>query len=72
MARRQPATGVMFDRQKYEQLIRARRELNQMIGDIDKAEACGVQCAVLRQQRDDLDKQLEAIQLHFMTPAPTN
>lgn len=64
-----PQSG-MFTKADYETLINARRQLNDLIVTLDKAEACGVNCAVWRAQRDDLDKQLAAIQTHFMTPPP--
>ena len=70
MAKRKGGDGGMFNRQHYEQLITTRRNLNDMITTLDKAQSCGVDCAVFRQQRDDLDKQLEQIQALFMTPAP--
>ena len=71
MAKKQPHSDTIFSKQDYENLIRTRRNLNEMISTLDKAQACGVECAVFRQQRDDLDKQLESIQQHFMTPPPT-
>jgi hypothetical protein len=43
-----------------------------MIQRLDKAQACGVDCAIFRQQRDELDQQLSQIQQHFMTPPPVN
>jgi len=71
MAKRSTQQSGMFSKADYENLVRTRRNLNEMITTLDKAQACGVDCAVYRQQRDDLDKQLEQIQLHFMTPPPT-
>lgn len=63
------ASGI-FTKADYKTLVDTRRALNDLITTMDKAEACGVNCAVWRQQRDDLDAQLAAIQQHFMTPPP--
>ena len=62
----------MFSKADYETLVRTRRDLNDMIQRLDKAQACGVDCAIFRQQRDELDQQLSQIQQHFMTPPPVN
>lgn len=69
MAKQKSHQG-MFSQADYERLMTSLRELNDYITTCDKAEACGVNVAVWRQQRDDMVKQLEAIRQHFMTPAP--
>jgi hypothetical protein len=71
MAKRNSPGNGIFTKADYEALVRTRRSLNDMITTFDKAEACGVDCAVYRQQNSDLDKQLEMIHTHFMTPPPT-
>lgn len=71
MARRQNGEQSIFTKDDYKTLIDTRRLLNSLITTMDKAEQCGVNCAIWRQQRDDLDKQLEMIQMHFMTPPPS-
>lgn len=63
-------TPQLFDREQYKLLIAERKRLNNLIGTLDKAAACGIDCTMYRQMRDDIDKQLEAIQTHFMTPPP--
>jgi hypothetical protein len=62
----------LFTKQHYEMLISERRKLNDLIGTLDRAEQCGVDCATYRAMRTDIDNQLAAIQQHFMTPAPTS
>ena len=63
-------TGL-FTKQHYDMLITERRKLNDLIGTLDKAEACGVNCDTYRAMRNDIDNQLAQIQQHFMTPTPT-
>jgi hypothetical protein len=70
MARRQSQQTGIFNRADYETLVRVERDLNEMLPLLDKADSCGVDCAVFRQQRDDLAKQLSLIKQHFMTPPP--
>ena len=70
MARARAAESGMFTKADYETLVAERRRLNDLITTMDKAEACGVSCAVFRQQVADIDAQLQAIQTHFMTPPP--
>lgn len=70
MARARAAVDAMFTRSDYETLVKTERSLNDMITTLDKAELCGVNCAVWRQQRADLASQLAAIKQHFMTPPP--
>lgn len=70
MARQSATAGGMFTKADYNTLMDTLRNLNDLITTMDKAEACGVNCAVFRQQRDDLAKQLEMIRMHFMTPPP--
>lgn len=60
----------LYDKEQYKLLIAERRRLNNLIATLDKAAACGIDCTMYRQMRDDIDKQLEAIQTHFMTPPP--
>jgi hypothetical protein len=66
----QPDTNGMFTREHYQMLINERRNLNDMIATLDKAQQCGVDCAMYRQMRQDIDSQLSAIQQHFMSPPP--
>lgn len=54
----------------YQALRRARASLNDLLGKIDKAKVCGVDCTMYEQMRSDIDTQLAAIQQHFMTPPP--
>lgn len=60
----------LFTRADYDQLRAARRRLNDLLTTIDKAQACGIACDFIRQQRDEVDAQLAAIEQHFMTPPP--
>lgn len=63
-------TGL-FTRQHYELLVSERRKLNDLIATLDKAEQCGVNCDTYRAMRNDIDRQLEQIHQHFMTPPPS-
>ena len=55
----------------YQSLRTARASLADLLGKIDKAVACGVDCSMYREMRNDIDAQLAAIQQHFMTPPPS-
>lgn len=71
MARKQrPEDNPVFNRQDYELLRRERRRLADLIGTLDKAEACGIACDTFRGMRQQIDDQLAAIEQHFMTPVP--
>lgn len=75
MARKQQQPAVektepLFTRQDYELLRRERRRLDQLIGVIESAEACGVACDTFKQVRQQLADQLAAIEHHFMNPIP--
>lgn len=63
-------TVQLYDKEQYKLLIAERKRLNDLITILDKAAACGIDCTMYRQLRDDIDKQLEAIQTHFMNPPP--
>ena len=65
-----PASRSLFSRKDYETLRFERRRLNDLLSLFDKAEQCGVGCQHYREMRDELDRQLEKIELHFMTPPP--
>lgn len=62
----------IFTAADYQSLRTARRSLNDLLSKLDKARACGVDCSMYEQMRQDLDAQLAAIEQHFMTPAPTS
>lgn len=66
------ADAGIYSKSDYDLLIKERRRLNDLIVTLDKLQACGVECATYREMRDNIDKQLAAIQQHFMTPAPTS
>lgn len=70
MAKSRQYDGI-FAKADYHNLVEARRTLNEMHTTMDKAEQCGVSCAVWRQQVAQIDHDLANIQQHFMTPAPT-
>ena len=70
MARSKHQSSGPFTRQDYETLVETERSLSDLIGKCDKAEACGIQVGVWRQQRDQIASQLAAIKQHFMTPPP--
>lgn len=63
-------TGI-FTRADYESLRTARRSLSDLVGKLDKARACGVDCAMFEQMRTEIDQQLAQIEMHFMTPPPS-
>lgn len=60
----------LFTLQDYNTLRAHRRNLSKFLETATKAEACGVSCDFIRQQRDQTDQQLAMIEQHFMTPAP--
>jgi hypothetical protein len=62
-------SGV-YTHSDYLMLRNARRELSELLSKIDKAKACGVDCAMYEQMRQDIDAQLAAIEQHFMSPPP--
>lgn len=64
-------TGI-FNASDYSALRKARLGLSEMIAKMDRAKACGVDCAQYAAMRDDIDAQLAAIEQHFMTPAPVH
>lgn len=64
------AVPGLFTADDYAALRRARADLNNLLGKMDKAKACGVDCTMYEQMRSDIDSQLAAIQQHFMTPPP--
>lgn len=66
----QPVTSI-FTRAHYDTLVAERRRLGDLVQTLDKAEQCGIECAMYRQMRDEIDRQLAAIQQHFMTPPPS-
>jgi hypothetical protein len=70
MGKQRTQKSGIYTAQDYEILKRERRRLNDMIGLMDRAEACGVSCDTFRAMRDSLDQQLAAIEVNFMTPAP--
>lgn len=70
MAKQQIQQPGLYSHEQYKLLIAERRRLNDLIGTLDRASACGIDCTAYRQMRDEIDKQLEAIQTHFMTPPP--
>jgi len=60
----------IFTKADYQLLRETMRECNRLPAELDKAEACGVDCAGLRGVCEDLRQQLEAIERHYMTPPP--
>lgn len=66
------ASPGLFTAADHRALRIARTDLADLLGRFDKAKACGADCSMFEQMRTDIDNQLAAIELHFMTPAPTN
>lgn len=64
------AADQLFTLTDYNLLRTHRRRLNDLLGKIDKATACGVACDFIKAQRDEVEAQLAAIEQHFMTPPP--
>ena len=60
----------IYSHSDYVTLRNARTELNNLLSKITKAKACGVDCDMYEQMRQDIDAQLAAIEQHFMTPPP--
>ena len=60
--------GQLYNQEQVQLLLQERRRLNELIGTLDRAAACGIDCTMYRQMRDEIDKQLEAIYQNFMAP----
>jgi hypothetical protein len=60
----------LFTAADYQALRSTRRNLNDMIIKMDKAQACGLDCTAWRQARDSIDAQLAQIEQLFMSPPP--
>jgi len=57
-----------FTSDDYTRLREARHTLANLIGECDRAAACGIDVTDLRRARDEIDQQLSAIERHYMTP----
>jgi CHASE2 domain-containing sensor protein len=61
---------ALFDQSQYKIMRLHRRKMNDLLRTLEKAQACGIACDFIRQQRDEVEQQLAAIEQHFMTPPP--
>ena len=57
---------VMFDESHHDALVKARTALGQVQTIIEKAKACGIDCADKEQRRNEYDQILALYQQHFM------
>jgi len=62
----------MFGAAEHQALRTARKSLNELIGKMDRARACGADCSQIEVARQSIDDQLAQIEALFMTPAPTH
>lgn len=70
MARKTPRiTSALFTDEDYRQLREHRHALNKLVLECDKARACGIDVTELARVRDDVDRQLAAIEQHYMSPS---
>lgn len=60
-----------FTKRDYDKLKMAERTIHDLLPNLDKAEACGVDCEQLRSYVTGFSQVLQAIERNFMTPAPT-
>jgi hypothetical protein len=60
----------IFDKTHYAALKEAQRKLHDLIATLDSAEACGMECADLRQAHADFLDKLTKIEQAFFTPPP--
>lgn len=70
MGKQRDTVDQLFGKSDYDILRLHRHKMNDLIRTIDKAQACGIACDFIRQQRDEVDDQLAKIEQHFMTPPP--
>jgi hypothetical protein len=60
----------IFSRDDFQALANAERTLTDMLAKLDDAEACGANCAVIRQGVEEMLRRFSEIKARFMTPAP--
>jgi hypothetical protein len=60
----------IFSKAHYDSLIKAERELHDVLPDIDSAEACGLDCTAYRDAVLRLQESFSSVKQHFMTPPP--
>lgn len=67
MTRRKQSVPVgMFTESDYAELKRHRNNLAELINECARARACGIDTAEFDKARAEIDRQLEAIEVHFM------
>jgi len=64
------AKQQIFSRADFDQLNRAEKQLGDVLSILDDAESCGVECQLIRDNIAEIQRRLEAIRTHFMTPVP--
>lgn len=64
--RKQPVPVGMFTEQDYAELKRHRNNLAELVNECARARACGIDTAEFDKARAEIDRQLEAIEVHFM------
>jgi hypothetical protein len=59
-----------FDREDFQKLKDAQRQLNDLLSVMDRAEACGTDCQVFREVTREYLERLMNIEREFMNPPP--
>lgn len=55
----------------HQELKRAQRLIDEQLGQLAKAEQCGIDCMAFRDALKQVADRLTAIETHFFTPPPT-
>ena len=63
--RKSPPMAAFFTPEDYQRLRQARHDLANVIGECDRASACGIDIDHLRDARNQVDQQLAAIEQHY-------
>ena len=56
---------IKLTKERYQQLLKAERELLDLLPEYDKLEECGVDCTSLRQVNADRLPQIAALKKHY-------
>lgn len=66
MRKKPPAAmSPFFTPDDYQRLRQMRHDLANVIGECDRAHACGIDVQALREARNEVDAQLAAIEQHY-------
>jgi len=62
------AKHFTLPKENYASLLAAERNLHDALGELTKAEECGIDCSPLRIEYDEAMKRIEAIKRNFAPP----